>query len=250
MINNEELNWTTIVPGTAGIYVFTNKVNGKEYVGKSIDLRKRLRQHLRSSDSGSAGLLHKALRKYGKHNFSFSYQTCSLEDDLSSLEISEISLRNSMAPIGYNLTAGGDGAVGYKHTEESRAKLKEIHTGRVLPEAQKEAIRKALKGRPRPQDVVAKIRAGNTGKVHSSETRALLSVTSKGNKSAKRYAVQVWEQDCLIPKYFCTKKDAANYLGVFVETLNRWLSGEIQTKRSTSHHVQALKMSTAVSYDG
>lgn len=37
--------------------------------------------------------------------------------------------RSDSSEFGYNLTSGGDGISGYKHTEETKRKLSESHSG-------------------------------------------------------------------------------------------------------------------------
>jgi group I intron endonuclease len=52
-----------------GIYKIENLINGKIYIGQSIEIEQRWKKHLAASDDF---LIHKALRKYGKENFSFT----------------------------------------------------------------------------------------------------------------------------------------------------------------------------------
>ena len=61
-LNNE------VIKMTIGIYKIENLVNHKVYIGQSIHIEKRWQEHCRpSADSAIA----KAIRKYGKENFSF-----------------------------------------------------------------------------------------------------------------------------------------------------------------------------------
>ena len=58
-----------------GIYKFTNKINGKSYIGQSQDLETRYKTHLRNFNKESAsmynGLFYRAIRKYGIENFNY-----------------------------------------------------------------------------------------------------------------------------------------------------------------------------------
>ena len=51
-----------------GIYKFTNKINGKIYIGQSIDIEHRRKEHLRYKDES---YFHRSLMKYGNDNFDF-----------------------------------------------------------------------------------------------------------------------------------------------------------------------------------
>ena len=51
-----------------GIYKITNKLNGKVYIGQSIDIDTRWRQHCKTKDNLA---IHRAIQKYRPENFSF-----------------------------------------------------------------------------------------------------------------------------------------------------------------------------------
>ena len=58
--------------GKAGIYMISNKINGKFYIGKSNDLTKRLYAYLNLNrlENNKNIRINRALLKYGYHNFS------------------------------------------------------------------------------------------------------------------------------------------------------------------------------------
>lgn len=100
----------------SGIYKITNNVNGKCYIGQSIDIEKRFSQH----KSGNYRKLHinkrlyKAFEKYGINNFSFDIiDKCEI-NSLDDREIYWIEHYDSYAN-GYNDTKGGKGAKGFNH---------------------------------------------------------------------------------------------------------------------------------------
>jgi group I intron endonuclease len=53
------------------IYKWTNLQNNKVYIGKSVDVIKRLRGYRSEINKGSQRPIIKALRKYGFDNFKF-----------------------------------------------------------------------------------------------------------------------------------------------------------------------------------
>ena len=92
-----------------GIYKITNKINGKAYVGQSVHIEERWRQH---KNQHSDSLIHQAIKKYGIDNFIFEVlEEC--ENDKQILNAREeywIKHFNTIKPNGYNKTSGGDNA--------------------------------------------------------------------------------------------------------------------------------------------
>ena len=112
----------------AGIYKIQNKINGKCYIGQSINLGKRLRRHTyQYVHSHFPCALYKAFRKYGIENFTFEVlykienpQLC-IKSLLDRLEIAYIETYNSYNHGGYNQTRGGDySAVGRKLSDSHK----------------------------------------------------------------------------------------------------------------------------------
>ena len=98
----------------SGIYVITNLINGKQYVGLSKNCYKRWNDHYSKSycskrEDDKHKALYMAMRKYGRENFSFQIlEECS-EDELCEREIFWIKKLDTYKN-GYNETHGGDGA--------------------------------------------------------------------------------------------------------------------------------------------
>lgn len=99
------------------IYLITNSVNGKVYIGQTIKtISERMFEHIWDSynkpDDGMA--LHRAILKYGKDNFEIKEICCLSSSDkyelrslLDSEEVRYIKEFGSMVPNGYNITPGG-----------------------------------------------------------------------------------------------------------------------------------------------
>lgn len=94
-----------------GIYKITNKINGKIYVGQSIDIYKRWLSHERSTNTSNS-ILHRAFRKYGIDNFLFEIIERCNNGELNDREVYWISELNTYVgnegSHGYNMTTGGD----------------------------------------------------------------------------------------------------------------------------------------------
>lgn len=96
-----------------GIYKIINNINGKIYVGQSIDIKERWKQHkykaFNPNEKGYPSIIHVAFRKYGIENFSFEIiEECEIEE-LDNKECYWIRELNTLTPNGYNMLPGGQG---------------------------------------------------------------------------------------------------------------------------------------------
>lgn len=113
-----------------GIYKITNKINGKSYIGQSVNIDKRIKAHLWAYNKEHLPTynyhLYQAFRKYGIDNFEISIlETIDTIDKnlLNELEIKYIQLYDSYHS-GYNMTIGGDGMDHIKHSGEYNSHVK------------------------------------------------------------------------------------------------------------------------------
>jgi hypothetical protein len=98
-----------------------------KYVGQTTrTLKQRKSSHLSSSKKGSTYYLHRAIRKYGAENFKWEviYNATS-EEELNEKETYFIKEYNTNSQDGYNLTEGGRGIRGWKHSELTKEKIKQ-----------------------------------------------------------------------------------------------------------------------------
>ena len=99
-----------------GIYKITNTINGKCYIGQSIDINDRWIKHrsrpFQINDVSYDTCFYRAIRKYGLENFVFEIVeecSCYMLDDR---EIYYIDFYKShYTQNGYNMTFGGDGGI-------------------------------------------------------------------------------------------------------------------------------------------
>jgi len=113
------------------IYKVTNVINGKVYIGETVNFRKRKNEHkYQALKLKSSYYFHRALRKYGFENFKWKMIDYALSKEiLSEMEKYYIKKLKTKVPNGYNLTDGGGGMSGFKFTEECRKKKR---TGRYI----------------------------------------------------------------------------------------------------------------------
>lgn len=112
----------------SGIYKFTFP-SGKVYIGQSIDLYKRINQHIWQSKHPirTQFKLYKALKYYGIENIQLDILWCidrpleeySISKELDKLE-QEYILQYDSYKNGYNSTEGGKGALGYNVSNEQK----------------------------------------------------------------------------------------------------------------------------------
>lgn len=136
------------------LYLITNTNNGKQYVGiTNGTLKRRWGDHVLASKTPRVPL-HLAIAKYGREVFEVeTLARAASRETLCLMEQDEIARRGCIAPVGYNLTPGGDGqAPGYKTPEAAKPKIgaaSKAAWARLTPEervARGAAISAAKKG--------------------------------------------------------------------------------------------------------
>ena len=163
-----------------GIYKITNKLNGKVYIGQSIDIDTRWRQHINAKDNYA---IHNAIKKYGKENFKFEVL---LECPANMLDVWErdmIALYDCISPKGYNLTEGGEG---HHLSEETKIKISNARKGIPRSEETKIKISNAQKGIPLSAETRLKMSEAKKGVKrgpHSEEHKRKISESNKGKPS-------------------------------------------------------------------
>jgi len=159
------------------IYLVTNNLNGKQYVGQTTTGDRR----------GHGTLVTKAYKKYGKENFDYE-AICSGLDNQPIIDFAErfwVNVMGSRIPNGYNIEFGGAkrnqlapetiakmkvAQLGWKRSPEAIEKVSEALRNRS-PELKKQ-IGDKLRGKKRPPEVVEKIKVAQIGKFVSEETKA------------------------------------------------------------------------------
>lgn len=136
------------------LYRITNQLNGKVYIGQTVDDKKRWGAHksFARNPEKTGQYIHRAMAKYGIKNFTYEViATCLTQEDVDVIEDILIIQYNSRNPeFGYNLKTGGSHG---GHSEETKQKqreatIKQIATqghpaqGRIVTEEEKELHRK------------------------------------------------------------------------------------------------------------
>lgn len=112
----------------SGIYLIENKINGKKYIGQSINIYRRFREHCFPSNKNHS-YIDNAIHKHGKENFIFKIieELPKNKKLLNSREKYWIKYYNTFKDnYHYNLTSGGDS---FELLDESLKKISDAHKG-------------------------------------------------------------------------------------------------------------------------
>jgi group I intron endonuclease len=176
------------------IYIVTNKITQKQYVGQTIaTLEQRKHSHLSDTDYNRDNVyFHNSIRKYGIENFIWEI----LEDGLPDEKLSERETfyikKFDTFNRGYNLTLGGEGCHGYKHSEEMLRHLSEIKIGTKASLKTKEKMSESHKGKPPTtkgmkfsDETRKKMSESSKGKLHTQESKEKIRLANLGSKNPR-----------------------------------------------------------------
>lgn len=168
---------------TCGIYALINAVNGKRYVGQSINIERRWRGHVNELRSGRHNNSHltNAWRTYGEAAFTIQIlQECqenkTIMAEAEQLWIDRLNVTNR--DMGYNIAPVAASNLGVKRSAEARAKMSAAKL--KMTDETKQKLRLANLGKKQSEETRAKRSASCRNP--SPETRARMSAASKGRK--------------------------------------------------------------------
>jgi group I intron endonuclease len=153
------------------IYLITNKVSGKQYVGQTIckDVEKRWRQHKKCDGKTIGRYLQAAYNKYGIDNFKFQIICICFDEDCNKFEEDYIKKFNTLVPNGYNLREGGMNSKQHPESIKLRADKNRGKVYGPLSDSTKKKLSEGRLGNKNP----------NFGKIITKERKAKLSASMK-----------------------------------------------------------------------
>lgn len=136
-----------------GIYKITNKINGKIYIGSSIDIKRRWKEHKRQLDLNihKNKYMQNSWLKYGEENFKFEViENVYFKDKLIEREQFYVDFYKSYnRGNGYNVAVIVDAPMNHrKHSDKSKKIMREKKLGTKWSKSQKENKSKQVKGKP------------------------------------------------------------------------------------------------------
>lgn len=192
------------------IYKIVNALNGKMYIGQSVNPTYRAKRHFWKNNG--CVKLRRAIEKYGRDNFSFSV-LCWCVDKVDANEVEELLITLGDTRVsGYNITPGGFGTgagkdnpfFGKSHTTELKAKLSAKKLGKPMAEATREKIASANRNRTMSEATKNKLRArkksalcsartaaANKARVWSEESKAKLVAYNTGRKMSEEAKAKI-----------------------------------------------------------
>lgn len=159
----------------SGIYCAIHKSTSLCYVGSSINIRKRLKEHFyKAFRRGSVNRFHVMLRQFGIDAFDFSVVEECDESALLEREKFYISFFDSASLDGFNSRPNPTANYDYVASEVTRARISRSKKGR----------------KPTPQQIQNQI-VGQTGLRKSIETRNKISMANKGKVFSREHRSRI-----------------------------------------------------------
>lgn len=164
----------------SGIYKIENLINHKVYIGQSVNIYKRWREHKCREYNVH---LKRAFEKYGIENFSFEILIETY--DLNYWEIFLIQIYHATdINFGYNLTSGGKYT---SFTDEVKLKISKAHKGR---KKSRKSVEKGLKTKMNKSEeeklaLKEKLRVAHLGQTHTKEQILKMRKSSPNKKQVR-----------------------------------------------------------------
>jgi len=221
------------------IYLIKNNINGKNYVGQTIqnDINKRWNKHKQVNKSFIGTCLFNAYKKYGIDNFKFKILCICFDEDTNRFEEEYIKKYNCLYPNGYNMINGGrnrkftpilkkiisEKLKGEKHPmfgkhlkEETKQKLREkniginnANYGKKLTNEAREHLSKLAKERYKNNNYCQKI------EIKKKISKSLIDYYQNNNIQNKNCVkVQQFDLNNNLIKTFYSLSEAAKEIGV------------------------------------
>jgi group I intron endonuclease len=165
------------------LYCITNTVNGKFYIGQSIEPRKRWWAHKNEATKDKPiSIISCAIKKYGTEVFEFEIiAECKTWDDANDMETLLVSQYDCQVPKGYNVAPGG---INSPKTEEWKRKVSQTLMGHEVTQESREKLSKSHMGKVLTEEHRKNIGIASSLRIHTEETKKKLSEINMGNKNS------------------------------------------------------------------
>lgn len=178
------------------VYLATNRINGKRYVGvtgNGLAFRRRQHEQAPNNKRTTCRYFHAAMKKYGPG--AFDWIVLSTRETFQEALREEVRIISEIKPE-YNLTTGGQGSKGRVVSQEQKDHHSKVMKGRKKPPEFGEKIRLYQLGRKRDEEVGRKISAKRLGMKFSAEHCRNIGLSKKGKKQPQE-AIEARRQKAL-----------------------------------------------------
>lgn len=205
-----------------GVYAITHIASGRRYIGSSINIKKRIKEHLRKLHRGNhhSVYLQNAWNKYGADEFKI--EVIFLGKKIRNVEQLLIIILNSAFNMSLSVTAP---MMGRKHSPKTLEKFK----NRKMPSGADHY----MYGKSPSKHTKELYRQARLGTKWSEKTKKKMSKTAKRINAISRIDYKKIERPVLCSNNICYKSttDAAIYNGVSPQTVCDILKGRHRKTR-------------------
>ena len=147
---------------TKAIYIITNIINNKQYIGQTVHPEKRWWEHCnRAKNNKDSYPIHCAIKKYGEKNFTF--KILEWTEDYDTREAELIKQYNTLTPNGYNVIEGGHSPI-MTGEDHPRNTLTDVEVNAIINDLQQNCLtdRQIAKKNNTTDKIIADINHGIT----------------------------------------------------------------------------------------
>ena len=223
---------------TGHVYKITSPT-GRVYVGKTTRINDRI-SYYRNNNKGGQKILDSSIKKYGWDQHIFEIIDEAPVDQLNELEIKYIKEFNTFHydnPNGMNLTRGGEGTLGRKHSKKTIDLMIAKRTGTKRSEATKKLMSDLKKGKApasafyvRTEKHLEILRQNNLGRVVPEEEIIKRKQTLLNKFIEQHEAIlQIDTEGNIVKEWHMLPKDIAKHFNACNTNIVRCLNGKRET---------------------
>jgi|APGre2960657373_1045057.scaffolds.fasta_scaffold46496_1 group I intron endonuclease len=177
-----------------GVYRIKNTVNGKLYIGSSVNCKRRIVQHKNALRNGRhhSRYLQREWNKSGEDTFAFDIiETCASEHVRAVEQVFIEYFESANAQHGYNMCPVAGSCRGTKASDETRRKMSQSARGHSVSEETRSLISAAHTGRKHSDEMRARVSAATKGRKLKPETIAKMVEARRGYKVPEELRSQI-----------------------------------------------------------
>lgn len=147
----------------SGVYVISNDIDQRIYVGSAINFKHRYRTHksnLLKGHNCNVKLLN-FVNKYGIEHLVFTATECCPKEYILKLEQQYLDKLQPFNEMGFNINKLAESPLGYKHTDEAKNKMK-LRKKRIVSQEERGLLSEMKKGIARSNQTKQKLKELNS----------------------------------------------------------------------------------------